>query len=133
MWNVLGVSNSIASPTNAPSPSITELRMPENPLFPIGDFFIPGMNSETLETIPLFDELPHSFAARLINLALERRRSLFITGLSMSFERIPIKCDLSYASGDSTGSALGPISNLPSHLHIQWGSRNGNSGYLGTV
>jgi len=34
---------------------------------------------------------------------------------------------LSYDSGESTGTALGPISVSPFALLIQWGSKNGNS------
>ena len=40
---------------------------------------------------------------------------------------------LSYDSGESTGTAFGPISVSPFALFIQCGSRNGNSVYRGTV
>ena len=40
---------------------------------------------------------------------------------------------LSYDSGESTGTAFGPISVSPFALLIQCGSRNGNSVYRGTV
>ena len=40
---------------------------------------------------------------------------------------------LSYDSGESTGTAFGPISGSPFALFIQCGSRNGKSVYRGTV
>jgi hypothetical protein len=39
---------------------------------------------------------------------------------------------LSYPYGLKTGTAFGPISQLPSTLRIQCGSKNGYSGNLGT-
>src|SRR5437773_7874350 len=38
-----------------------------------------------------------------------------------------------YVYGPETGTAFGPISRRPSTRTIQWGSRNGSSGCLGTV
>jgi len=60
------------------------------------------------------------------------RRSFFVLPVTMSviFENAVgmsvIK--LSYASGESTGTAFGPISVSPLALLIQCGSKNGNSG-----
>ena len=60
------------------------------------------------------------------------RRSFFVLPVTMSviFESaVGISViKLSYASGESTGTAFGPISVSPLALLIQCGSKNGNSG-----
>ena len=129
-------STSIISDTKSPSGEITGVLIPDVPRFGKFSGFTAGMNFFTLSTIADLEiELRNSLDTREMKSGF--RRSFFVLPVTISviFERaVEISViKLSYASGESTGTAFGPISVSPLALLIQCGSKNGNCVYLGTV
>ncbi len=135
MCKELSDSISSMSDRNSPFFVITGVRIPAVPRVVKYSGLISGMNFLTRLTIIVFDkELFHSFDTK-------DKNSLF----SKSFFELPDKIcpsffiDLmglptpEYVSGPNTGTALGPISVVPSDLFIQCGSKNGKLGNLATV
>ncbi len=109
-------SISIISDTKLPSGEITGVLIPAVPRFGKSSGFIAGINFFTLSTIADLEiELRNSLDISEMKSVF--RRSFFVLPVTISviFESVVgmsvIK--LSYASGESTGTAFGPISVSP--------------------
>src|SRR3972149_5294811 len=135
MWNDFGPKSSIASLMKVPARSITLARTPAVPGAVRWSTRSLGRNSCTRFAITRLErDEAHSSVARVMKSGLNRTRILFHTGGSKNFLTTSAGASKKpeYVYGPVTGTALGPISRRPPGRTIQWGSRNGSSGWRGT-
>ena len=134
MCRECGPSITITSGTKAPSASTASDRMPAVPRRANLAGSRRGMNRLTLPIMERFErEERISLAAILWNsgsIAVRRAPDPSISITLGSMLRALLAA--SYPYGLKTGTALGPTSQDPSTLTIQWGSRKGYRGLEGT-
>ena len=122
-------STSFISDTKSPSGEITGVLMPDVPRFGKFSGFTAGINFWTRSTIADLDiELINSFEISEMKSELRSNFLLLPETMSVIFESAVGRSvkKLSYVSGESTGTAFGPISVFPFAFLIQCGSKNGN-------
>src|SRR3989304_4649128 len=135
MWKDFRPNSSIASLMKFPARWLPLARTPAVPRAVRWSTRSLGRNSCTRFAITRLErDEAHSSVARVMKSGLNRTRILFHTGGSKNFLTTAAGSSKKpeYVYGPVTGTAFGPISRRPSGRTIQWGSRNGSSGWRGT-